>query len=599
MARLGIVQGGGHNVALGTRKESIERYRKDPNVSVLIIGAGINGIGTFRDLALQGVDCLIIDKADFCSGASAASTRQAHGGLRYLENGEFRLVHESLIERNRLLRNAPHAVELQPFTIPLYTWTSGLLNAPLKFLGLMKKPSQRGYLVVKAGMIFYDWLTRRGQHREPDDVPVPGHAMLRRKEALKKHSGLNPNVIGAATYFDCRIPQAERIGVELVLDGELSCPDAYALNYCSIVDGSGDTVQLRDSLTGETFSVKPKLVINASGAWIDFVNRALNIKTHFIGGSKGSHIVVDHPILARSLAGSVLFFENTDNRLVIIVPFYDKVIIGTSDIRITDPDEAICTDAEIDYFLNFVSQVFPEVKVERSHIVFHFSGVRPLPASKTEFVGLVSRDHSIGIVPPNPSFSFPIYALIGGKWTTYRAFSERATDEALKFLGRGRSQFTRDTAIGGGAEYPRTPEALRQWTVEVKSRTGLSTERIDQLFRRYGTRAAAIAAYIVAGVDQPLIGQTDYSRREIMFLVQREKAEHLDDVVLRRSVLAMCGRVNGVLLRQLADIMGSVQGWTAEQTEQEIARTVNLLTLQHGVRQEILAGAIPIGNEIT
>ena len=129
-----------------TRRHALNQIRANPNVSVLIIGAGINGIGTFRDLALQGVDVLLVDKADYGSGASAASSHMMHGGLRYLENGEFRLVSEALHERNRLLQNAPHYVHPLPTTIPIFRWFSGILNAPLKFLNLLNRPSERGVL---------------------------------------------------------------------------------------------------------------------------------------------------------------------------------------------------------------------------------------------------------------------------------------------------------------------------------------------------------------------------------------------------------------------------------------------------------------------
>ena len=126
------------------RRLVIESIKTNPRVQVLIIGAGINGIGTFRDLALQGVDCLIIDRGDFCSGASMASSHMLHGGIRYLENGEFRLVREALHERNNLLRNAPHLTRPLPTTIPIFKWFSGIFNSPLKFLGLLNKPAERG-----------------------------------------------------------------------------------------------------------------------------------------------------------------------------------------------------------------------------------------------------------------------------------------------------------------------------------------------------------------------------------------------------------------------------------------------------------------------
>src|SRR5512136_645570 len=128
---------------------------------VLIVGGGINGVGTFRDLTLQGVDTLLIDQADFCSGASAASSRMAHGGIRYLENGEFRLVREAVAERNRMIHNAPALVKPLPTTVPMFRVLSGLFNAPLKFLGWLDKPAERGALVIKIGLIFYDAFTGR------------------------------------------------------------------------------------------------------------------------------------------------------------------------------------------------------------------------------------------------------------------------------------------------------------------------------------------------------------------------------------------------------------------------------------------------------
>ncbi|MBK8022597.1 MAG: glycerol-3-phosphate dehydrogenase/oxidase [Chloroflexi bacterium] len=559
-----------------TRKSIIDHYRQNPSVSVLIIGAGINGIGTFRDLALQGVDVLMVDKADFCSGASAASSRQAHGGLRYLEHGEFRLVRESLTERNRLLQNAPHAVQYQPTTIPLYTMFSGILNAPLKFAGLLKRPSERGYVVVKLGMMLYDWFTRSNRK-------TPTHRMLNREEALRKHPKLNPAVIGAATYYDCQMPQAERIGVEITLDAEAESPNAHALNYCSIVDGAVDTVELRDEISGETFDVKPKLVINAGGAWIDFVNRKMNKPTRFIGGTKGSHIVVDHPELARVIDGSCIFFENTDGRLAIFMPFYDKVIIGATDIRTDEPDQAVCDEDEIAYFLQFADRVLPGIKVTRDQIVFHFCGVRPLPASDVEFAGLVSRDHSIRVTEPDSQIRFPVYSLVGGKWTTFRAFAEQTTDKALAFLGRARQGSTDDLRIGGGRDYPATAEAQSAWIEGVAGTTGVPADRVKALFERYGTRAEQVARYMSQGSDTPLKGLEAYSLREIMFLAENEKVEHIDDLLLRRSVIAMQGLLNGEGLRSVAQAIGQALGWSAETTQAEIDRVFTLLTTRNGV----------------
>jgi glycerol-3-phosphate dehydrogenase len=199
---------------------------KTKSPTVLIVGGGINGVGTFRDLALNGVDVLLVDRADFCSGASAASSHMAHGGIRYLENGEFRLVREAVQERNRLIENAPHLVRPLPTTIPIFKVFSGLLNAPLKFLGLLEKPSERGALVIKIGLIFYDAFTHTQK-------TVPSHRMVGRKKALAEFPGMNPAIKYAATYYDGSIISPERLSLELLLEGEAEGVHARALNYVS------------------------------------------------------------------------------------------------------------------------------------------------------------------------------------------------------------------------------------------------------------------------------------------------------------------------------------------------------------------------------
>src|SRR5512140_1395921 len=166
------------------RDEILASIKSDPNISVLVVGAGINGIGTFRDLALNGVNVLLVDRGDFCSGASAASSHMAHGGIRYLENGEFRLVREAVRERNRLIENAPHVVKPLPTTIPIFKFWSGLLNAPLKFFNLLDRPAERGALVIKFGLMFYDAFTK-GQGT------VPPHKFERREKSLAQYPRLN------------------------------------------------------------------------------------------------------------------------------------------------------------------------------------------------------------------------------------------------------------------------------------------------------------------------------------------------------------------------------------------------------------------------
>src|SRR5689334_23949984 len=173
------------------RAQMLQHISDNPEVQVLVIGGGVNGISVFRDLAMQGVSVLLVERGDFCSGASSASSHMAHGGIRYLENGEFRLVREAVHERNRLLQNAPHVVKPLPTTIPIFKRFSGLLNAPLKFFGMLDKPSERGSLVIKLGLMIYDAYT--GRHRT-----VPRHQFLSRKDSLAKWKELNPEIINTA-----------------------------------------------------------------------------------------------------------------------------------------------------------------------------------------------------------------------------------------------------------------------------------------------------------------------------------------------------------------------------------------------------------------
>jgi len=560
------------------RNEILSALKNKPDVSVLIVGGGINGIGTFRDLALNGVDVLLVEKGDFCSGASAASSHMAHGGIRYLENGEFRLVREAVQERNRLLQNAPHFVKPLPTTIPIFKRFSGLLNAPLKFFGFLDKPSERGSLVIKLGLIMYDTYTGK-QHT------VPRHQFLSRKNSLAKWKQLNPNIVNTAVYYDGAILQPERLAIDLILDAESESPNARALNYVSMVGGSEDTIILRDELTDETYDVHPKLVINAAGPWIDFTNRKLGLSTRFIGGTKGSHIVVKHDELRKVIGDHEFFFENEDGRIVLIFPLYDRVLIGTSDIPIEHTEEVHCTNEEIDYFLNLTRRIFPSLSLTRENIVFQFSGVRPLPRSTAKTVSQISRDHSIEVLSGDwTNLRFPIYSLVGGKWTSFRAFSEQVTDKALAHLGLSRQKDTRSLPIGGGRGYPRDPGEMRRQIESLSAWTGVTRERLKILFERYGSRAETIATYMNGGTDFILKSLPDFTLREIIFLAQHEKICRLDDFVLRRSMLAMLGRVTGDMIEELARALGNALGWDEEQTAAEVARTLLILADRHGVQ---------------
>jgi glycerol-3-phosphate dehydrogenase len=558
---------------MSTRNEVLEQLKKNPRMTVLIVGAGINGIGTFRDLALNGVNVLLVDRGDFCSGASSASSHMAHGGIRYLENGEFRLVREAVQERNRMIVNAPHVVRPLPTVIPIFKFWSGLLNAPLKFLNLLDKPSERGAFVIKAGLIMYDSFTRKQK-------TVPRHEFYNRKNSMAMYPRLNPKIQYTALYYDGQILSPERYAIDLILDAEAEGNHAHAINYVSMQGHDGDQVILKDEVSGETFKVSPQIIINAAGPWIDMVNTEIGIEERYIGGTKGSHLVLENPELAKAIGNKEFFFENKDGRIVLIFPFYDKVIIGTSDIPIQNPDEAHCTPEEEQYFIDLVARVFPDIPVKRSDIIFRFSGVRPLEYSKAKTTGQISRDHSI---KEDKFDGIPVLSLIGGKWTSYRAFSEQVTDRVLEILKKKRIKKTGGLSIGGGKDYPANDGERTEMIRYVSGKTGVPEAEINILFDRYGTRCILFAREIEKVGNTPLASKPTWQKGEVEFLIEHEKPEHIEDLLLRRTTLAWLGEVNKTLIVELSGIFAEKLKWTNQLREEEVSRTIAHLKEFHGV----------------
>jgi len=544
---------------------------------VLIVGAGINGAGLFRDLALQGVDVVLIDRGDYCSGASAAPSRMIHGGLRYLEFGEFRLVKESVRERNLLLKNAAHYVRPLATTIPIFSWFSGAVSCVRRFLHLGgNRPAHRGAVMVKLGLAFYDLFTGKSRL-------TPRHKFTSRAESLAARPKLNSKLIKTATYYDASITYPERLCVELIIDGEQSCPDAAAANYVSLAGSSGGAVTLRDEYTGETFQLRPKVLVNATGAWIDFANRALGRQTRLISGTKGAHLVLDNDELMRTLRGEMIYYETSDGRVSVALPWLGKPLVGSTDIRVDDPDSVRCEDDEIDYILGALSEAMPELTIDRSQIVSTFSGVRPLRHAEGGYTVQLSRDHHCAVLEPGEDVGFPVYCLVGGKWTTFRAFAEQVTDRVLEHFGLARRAGTEDLPIGGGRDYPKSDEARQAWLARLAQETGLPEQRLSVLLDRYGTRAAQVAAFLVEGPDGPLTHHAGYTRREIEFLVRREGIVHLDDLLLRRTAVALLGELTGGLLGELAELVGGVCGWSEQRAGEEVDRARAILRDKHRI----------------
>jgi glycerol-3-phosphate dehydrogenase len=554
------------------RQAIVDQIKSQPEVSVLIVGGGINGAGLLRELALQGVDALLVDKADFCSGSSAASSRMVHGGLRYLEFGEFRLVKESLKDRNLLLANARHYVHPLKTTIPIFRRFSGIFGAIRKFLhlGAGKRPAHRGSLIVRMGLTFYDIFTRKNRM-------TPKHKFTSRSKSLADRPMLPKDIVCTATYYDAWVSYPERLGLELILDAAAICPDARSLNYMSLQGSDGDVAVLRDELSGDELRVKPKIVVNATGAWIDFTNRVIDLETTLIGGTKGAHLVIDNDQLYEALAGGMVYYETPEGRVAIAMNWLGKSLIGSTDIRIDNPDDVRCTDEEVEYMLESIRQVFPGLQVDRGDIVSRFTGVRPLRYADAGATVQVSRDHFCAVNEPDEHLSFPVYSMTGGKWTTFRAFAQQVTDTLLERLDMTRRLSSDDVEIGGGRGFPKDDESMQMWISGLAERTGLDTDRVATLLQRYGTRAEQVAGFITESQDQPLRNHSTYTRREIEFILSAERIVHIDDLVLRRTAIALLGELTPDLLAELTEIAAGANQWSADDAKKEIRRAEAIL----------------------
>ncbi|MBY6061383.1 glycerol-3-phosphate dehydrogenase/oxidase [Microbacterium esteraromaticum] len=552
------------------RADEIAAVRETERTTVLIIGAGINGISLFRDLAHQGIDAVIVDRGDFASGASAASSHMIHGGIRYLENGEFRLVRESVQERNGLLRIAPHYVKPLQTTIPIYSTFSGILSAPLRFLTHRSgKPTERGAVLIKAGLTLYDLFSR-------DGGSVPRHRFLGRRRSLDELPALDPEVKYTATYFDASMHDPERLALDVLQDGRSANARSHALNYVEAVGRDGDAVVLRDRETAEEFRVRADVVVNTSGPWTDLTNEALGHVTRYMGGTKGSHIVLENDELLQATQGREIFFEHSDGRIVLIYPLKGRVLVGTTDINADPREPARCTEEEVDYFFDLIAHVFPSIAVSREQIVYRFSGIRPLPRHEDTAPGFVSRDYRVELDNSGP---VPMLSLVGGKWTTFRALGESLADRVLDLLGRTRAVSTADAPIGGGRGFPRTARARASWKQTHLAGAG---PRGDALLARYGTRAAEVWAHIEQDEDHDL-ASGELSTRELEWMVDNEMVVRLTDVILRRTSIAFIGAVTSDALTEIADALAPMLNWTPDRRDAEIEATAHLLSEAHGV----------------
>jgi glycerol-3-phosphate dehydrogenase len=383
-----------------SRLSAIARNRFD----VVVIGGGIIGCGIARDAALRGLHVALVEKRDFGSGTTAASTRIVHGGLRYLEMLDFRLVRMDLRERETLLRIAPHLVAPLEFVIPFFrgSWFSRLK--------------------IRAGLTLYDALSY--------DKSLPSHRMLDGAHARALDRALERDDLrGAATYYDARVDLPERLALENALDAERH--GATILNYCEATstlmqDGVAAGVRIHDAIAGEDGEIRGQVVIKATGAWVE----------HGIRKTKGIHIVCP-PVTERAL----VMFSAVDRRLMFAIPRAGQTWIGTTDTDYDgDPVDARAAREDVDYLLASVRHVFPQLGVD--DVLFTTAGVRALVMQRGS-ASSVSRMHKIVEDAPERG----VVSVLGGKITGYRAIAEDVTDVVCRRLGRIAACTTARTAL--------------------------------------------------------------------------------------------------------------------------------------------------------
>jgi glycerol-3-phosphate dehydrogenase len=557
--------------------EGIESYPFD----LIVIGAGINGAGIARDASMRGLKVLLLDKGDISAGTTQWATRLIHGGLRYLEYYEVHLVRESLAEREKLLHIAPHLVKPLRFVVPIY------------------ERSKRGPGMIRLGMIGYDVLSF--------DKSVPNHKMLSREEALEQYPGLNPEgLLGAATYYDGQVEYAERIAVENAVSAREH--GATVLTYAEVKrllfeeSGNGGLprasgVEFEDRLGGGTYTARAPVTVNVAGPWVDRVLSGAGSfgiddapegetgeREQMIGGTKGSHIVVDpFPGAPRD---AIYVEARRDGRPYFIVPWNGRYLIGTTDFRYKDDlDYVSADDDEIDYLIDETNAVIPEANLSRESVLFTYSGVRPLPFKPEGSESSITRahvvyDHATGGSAAGGRLTVEgagpkadgLISIVGGKLTTYRNLARQTVDVAYRKLGREAPPSRTDKVpLPGGA----TPD-FAAFAADFKATSGLADGLAERLLKLYGARAPAVLelAGDEASLRLPLSPtpavETGVIGAEILYAFRREMAQTLADALLRRTMVGLGPRVGLDVDEAAAQVAVTYLGWDEERAEREV-----------------------------
>ncbi len=520
---------------------------------VLVLGAGINGCAIARELLLNDVAVWLVDKSDLACGATAGSSRLIHGGLRYLEYGEFDLVKESLAERSRLLRLAPQFVHPLKLWIPSSTRFGGLLSAAGRFFGWDWWPfpapkSGRGVSLIRAGLSLYDAYAR--------DPLVPRHQVCG-VAASQAPPFDQRRYRWLCSYFDGQVTFPERLVLALLEDArQLAVEKGLEFRVLTHQEATlrGDSVELRPTHSAACDtpnSLHPAAIVNATGAWVDEALQRLKVDSRrLMGGTKGSHLFTFNRALRNALAGQGIYAEAEDGRPIFVTPLANTVLIGTTDVPITgSPESAVTTDRERDYLLESVNAMLPAARLTPADVAFHTSAVRPLPYVPASSPGAVTRRHALVMHDNTP---VPLFSVVGGKLTTMRALAELTTDTVLKQLSLPVVATTRERAIPGGDDYPPDHAALDAAYDRIAQRLGLSCASVAAVWQLCGTRTASILA---VSPSTELLPGTDLPVSFVQWSIRHEFATSLTDLVERRLMLLYHQRLTKACLERLADLL--------------------------------------------
>ncbi|RIX30382.1 glycerol-3-phosphate dehydrogenase/oxidase [Amnibacterium setariae] len=523
------------------RRAAIAAMR-DHELDVLVVGGGIVGTGSALDAVTRGLSVGLVEARDWSAGTSSRSSKLVHGGIRYLEQLNFALVREALIERGLLLqRIAPHLVK------------------PVKFLfPLTHRVWERFY--IGAGMAMYDAFSWTGG-RPPG---VPHHRHLSRRQLYKAIPSLKKGaMVGGMTYFDAQVDDA-RYGASVARTAAY-----YGAHVATRVRVEGFIkvgervvgVDAQDLETGERFQIRAKQVVNATGVWTDDTQALVGERGQVhVRASKGVHLVVPRDRI-RSTMGMIL---RTEKSVLFVIPWGRHWLVGTTDTDWNlDKAHPAATAKDIDYILDHVNQVLA-VPLTREDVEGVYAGLRPLLAGESEETSQLSREHYVAHVVPG------LVVIAGGKWTTYRVMAKDAIDEAASALDeRVPKSVTEDIALVGAEGY----QAAWNQRSRLAARAGLHAARIEHLLNRYGVLAEEVLALVAERPElgAPVPGADDYLQAELVYAASHEGALHLDDVLARRTRISIEAWDRGVSAAPVAaQLMGEVLGWDDEHRQREV-----------------------------